>query len=194
MVFIIKNTKTFLIIATLLLLLGGVFSLQTQSVSAQRCYLTTAAGGGYTQVDCPASLNAVAPNCYLAGASVGGVGPFSQTECSRMTGGDNDQQYEASYVESDCQGSSIRAGAEQGSDQHCGILNYLVIFINILSGLVGIVVVGSVIYGGIQYSMSAGDPQKVSAAKSRIRNAIIALLFFVFMYGFLNFLVPGGLI
>lgn len=76
----------------------------------------------------------------------------------------------------------------------CGIIKYLVIFINILSALAGVAIAGSIAYGGIQYSMAGNDPQKVSAAKARIRNAIIALLFFIFGYGFLNFLVPGGLL
>jgi hypothetical protein len=97
-------------------------------------------------------------------------------------------------VESDCQGDNIRAGAAEGTEEHCGILDYLVLFINVLSGLVGIAVVGSIIYGGIQYGSAGSDPQKVSAAKDRIRNAIIALLFFIFMYGFLNYLIPGGVI
>ena len=97
-------------------------------------------------------------------------------------------------VKSDCQGDNIQAGAPEGSEEHCGILDYLVLFINVLSGLVGVVVLGSIIYGGIQYSSAGSDPQKVQAAKNRIRNALIALFFFIFMYGFLNYLVPGGIL
>jgi hypothetical protein len=94
---------------------------------------------------------------------------------------------EPSYIESDCNDSDI-------NQDNCGIVKYLVLFINFLSGIVGIVVVGSIIYGGIQYSTAGSDPQKVSAAKSRIRNAIIALIFFLFMYSLLNYLVPGGVL
>ncbi len=102
------------------------------------------------------------------------------------------------FVKSDCQGQNISGGqpeelpdGEKNPD-HCGILDFLVIFINILSALIGIVIVGSIIYGGIQYSTAGSDPQKVSAAKNRIRNAIIAFIFFLFSYTILNFLVPGG--
>ena len=97
------------------------------------------------------------------------------------------------FIINDCNNVNLEAGAPETSEQHCGILNYIVIAINILSALVGIVVVGSIIYGGIQYSMAGSDPQKISAAKERIRNAIIALLVFIFAYSFLNYLVPGGL-
>lgn len=70
---------------------------------------------------------------------------------------------------------------------------YLNKFINFLAALVGVAVVASIIFGGIQYGSSAGDPAKVTAAKNRIRNAILALLAFLFLYALLNFLVPGGL-
>ncbi|MDQ3123966.1 MAG: hypothetical protein M3Q14_04780 [bacterium] len=95
---------------------------------------------------------------------------------------------------SDCNGTDIRAGLDESDPNHCGILDYLVLFINVLSGIVGVVVVGSIIVSGIQYSSAGSDPQKISAAKDRIRNAIIALAFFIFMYALLNYLVPGGVI
>lgn len=73
------------------------------------------------------------------------------------------------------------------------IEKYLNPFIQLLAALVGVAVVASIIIGGIQYSGSAGDPQRATAAKNRIRNAIIALVTFLFLYALLNFLVPGGL-
>lgn len=78
---------------------------------------------------------------------------------------------------------------------HCDLIQkYINPFINFLAALVGVVVVMSIIIGGIQYSSSAGDPQAASAAKNRIRNAIIALVTFLFLYALLNFLIPGGLV
>ncbi len=79
-------------------------------------------------------------------------------------------------------------------ESNCGIIRYLIVIVNALSALVGLVIVGSIIVGGIQYSSAGSDPQKVQAAKNRIRNAIIALLFYLFGYAFLNFLIPGGLL
>ena len=74
------------------------------------------------------------------------------------------------------------------------ISNYIQPFINFLAAFVGVAVVISIVIGGIQYGSSGGDPQKVTAAKSRIRNSIIALITFVFLLSLLNFLIPGGLL
>lgn len=70
---------------------------------------------------------------------------------------------------------------------------YVVPLINIMAALVGIIVTGSIIYGGIQYASSADDPQKVSQAKSRITNSLIALASFFFLYAFIQWLIPGGI-
>ena len=72
-------------------------------------------------------------------------------------------------------------------------MSYLLLFINVLSGIVGIVVIMMVVVGGIQYSASAGDPQKVNAAKKRIANALLALVAYIFLYAFLQWIVPGGI-
>lgn len=80
------------------------------------------------------------------------------------------------------------------SEANCGITRYLRAFINLLSALVGIVVVMVMVIGGIQYSTSAGDPNAAAAAKKRISNAILALITFAMMYGFLQWIVPGGVL
>lgn len=78
------------------------------------------------------------------------------------------------------------------NDAPCIIDRYVNPFINTFSALAGIAVVASIIYGGIQYSSAGGDSSKVGAAKSRIGKSIGALVFFIFLYAFLNYLVPGG--
>ncbi|MEK7603349.1 MAG: hypothetical protein AAB459_03845 [Patescibacteria group bacterium] len=65
--------------------------------------------------------------------------------------------------------------------------------ISALSAGIGIVIVIMIIVGGIQYSTAGGDSGKVTAAKSRIFNAVLALIAFFFMFGFLQWIVPGGL-
>lgn len=81
---------------------------------------------------------------------------------------------------------------EQLNSSNCAIYGYLLTFINVLSGIVGIVVVLMIITGGIQYASSADDPQKVTAAKKRIFNAIFAIVAYIFLYAFLQWIVPGG--
>lgn len=88
----------------------------------------------------------------------------------------------------DCNDSvSLNAG-------NCAIIRYLTLFTRILSGIVGIVIVIMIIFGGIQYSMATDDPQKIQAARTKITNALLALLVFLFMFAFLQWLVPGGVL
>jgi len=64
--------------------------------------------------------------------------------------------------------------------------------VDFLSVLFGIAVVAAIIYGGIEYASSGGDPSKSAAGKNRIRNALIALVAYVFLLALMNFIIPGG--
>ena len=64
-------------------------------------------------------------------------------------------------------------------------------FIRFLSNGVGLVLVASLIYGGIQYTMARADPQAMNIALTRIRSVFGALLLYVFAYAILNYLIPG---
>ncbi len=90
---------------------------------------------------------------------------------------------------------------DKKADRSCADINncdlikrFIVPFVNFLVAFFGLVLVISIVIGGIQLGTSAGDPQKAAAGKARIRNAVIALAAFVLLYGALNFLIPGGLI
>lgn len=63
-----------------------------------------------------------------------------------------------------------------------------------LAAIVGLVTVISIVVGGIQYASSGDDPQKVQKAKARIFNSILGLLAFFFLYAFLDWILPGGLL
>lgn len=76
---------------------------------------------------------------------------------------------------------------------NCGIIYYINMFINILSAMVGIVVTGVIIWGGIIYSTSKGDPGKISEGKKKIFNGVSSLAMFIFAYAFLQWVVPGGI-
>lgn len=69
----------------------------------------------------------------------------------------------------------------------------IITIINFLSFGVGIAVVGMIVFAGIQYITSGGVPQKIDAARSRITNAVIALVLYIFMYAIIQWLIPGGL-
>ncbi len=57
----------------------------------------------------------------------------------------------------------------------------------------GLIAAISLIMGGIQYSGSVGDAQKVTAAKTRLKMTVIAIVAYAFLYTFLEFLIPGGI-
>ena len=90
-------------------------------------------------------------------------------------------------VQDDCHDPTI-------SKDNCQIVKELLLIINVLSALVGVVVVASIIAGGIQYASAADEPAKLQAAKQRITNALIALAAFIFMFAFLQWVVPGGIL
>lgn len=70
-----------------------------------------------------------------------------------------------------------------------GNLNQVV---NFLAAAVGVIVVAVIILGGIQYTMAGDNPNAVGEARKRITNGLIALVTFIFMYAFLQWLIPGG--
>lgn len=81
----------------------------------------------------------------------------------------------------------------QDPKNNCDLIaDYLNPTIRLLNIVVGIVAVISIGYAGIQYSMAGGDPQKVAQAKSRLRWTVFALVVYAFLYGFIQFLIPGG--
>ncbi len=64
--------------------------------------------------------------------------------------------------------------------------------VNALAAGVGIMVVASIIIGGIQYSVAGDQPGKLEEAKKRITNALLALVAFFLTWAFLEWLIPGG--
>lgn len=64
--------------------------------------------------------------------------------------------------------------------------------VNFLSAGVGVVITIVIIIAGLQYMTSRDNPQAVQASKTRLINAVIALVAFVFIYAFLQWVVPGG--
>ncbi len=76
--------------------------------------------------------------------------------------------------------------------QACLFAKYINPVIAMLSVVVGLVAVIGIIIGAIQFSSSAGDPQKAANGKNHIRNALVGLLAYLLLFALLQFLVPGG--
>jgi hypothetical protein len=74
------------------------------------------------------------------------------------------------------------------------IMDMLFAAIRFLSLGVGLVIVGSLTYAGIQYTGSRGEPAAHAQAVKRIQANVYALLLFIFAYAIVNYLVPGALL
>ena len=102
-------------------------------------------------------------------------------------------------ISSNCQSSAVANStnvdtAEVNTCLHDSpIVKDLNVLVDFLSGVVGVAVVGTIVFGGIQYAAAGDNPQSVSAAKKRITNGLIALLGFIFAFALLQWLIPGGI-
>ena len=96
-------------------------------------------------------------------------------------------------------GRCIGAPVGQASDKaatcnNCAaqVYQYVNAFVDLLSAVAALVATISIVIGGIQYTSSSDDPQKVSKAKKRITDAITAIIAFLLLWAFLQWLIPGG--
>jgi len=78
------------------------------------------------------------------------------------------------------------------SAYHNPVLDGIFAIIQFLSDGVGIVVVASVIVGGIQFSLARDNPEAAARARGRIQTSLLALLIYIFAYAILNYLIPAG--
>lgn len=72
------------------------------------------------------------------------------------------------------------------------ILDAAFAFIRFLSYGVGLVIVASMVYAGVQYIGSRGDPNANAQAVKRIQSNVTALLIFAFAFAIVNYVVPGA--
>ncbi len=65
--------------------------------------------------------------------------------------------------------------------------------VDLMAAVTGIVIVLSIIIGGIQYMTARDNSSQVAAAKNRILMSVLSLVLFIFAYTILQWLVPGGI-
>lgn len=123
------------------------------------------------------------PSQVKSSGSGGGSGGQSTPDCTKGGGYccGSDPQVQTS-VDFGCKG--------QGNP----ILDMTFGIIRFLSAGVGIVIVGSMVVAGIQYTSARGDPNASAKAKGRIQSNVIALLIFIFAYAILNYVIPGAVL
>lgn len=86
---------------------------------------------------------------------------------------------------------ALKCAANPDSDECDLVKKYLDPFIVFLSALVAVAVVIGIVSGALRYITASDDPQAVAAARKQIRGAIIALVAYIFLYAFMQWLVPG---
>lgn len=72
------------------------------------------------------------------------------------------------------------------------VASLLKMAVNILYAVVGILAVVMFVVAGIIYATAGEQADKVSLAKTIMKNTTIGILLYVFLTIILNFLVPGG--
>lgn len=73
--------------------------------------------------------------------------------------------------------------------QDTSLETYIQTIINVLLGLIGVVAVIMLIYGGFRYVLSAGNEKATSAAKDTILFAIIGIVVAVLAFAIVNFVI-----
>lgn len=185
--FRLKYKILFLFMAPLfLLLLPGVNKISAAD-SAPRCYYENQMTSGSSENDGekPCGSNQLDSNynykpnlCYIVGIRGPGL-DIREVSCSDPRFGDK--------FEVDCK-------EENPSVQNCGIIRRIRDIINVLSALVGIIAVIMLTVWGIQYTASRDNPQMVASARLHILQTVLAVVMYLFVYAFLQWLIPGGLL
>ena len=91
-----------------------------------------------------------------------------------------------------CETGNAEACLKSGAPSE--IMKFILMVIRFLAASVFVIAVIMLIAGGIQYMTANGNPQSVAKAKTKITDVFIGLLAFIFLWAFLEWLVPGGIL
>lgn len=184
---------------------------QTATAAPVGCYRELP-NGSYVESDC--LQGNPAPQCELTTTNANGSSSTNRVDCGTIEvisatpnadaqelklsfNGDAELDNEVYCGKGDKQ---VRISFDIGclgnayeGDEYNPVLDMMFALLRFVSTGVGLIVIGSIIWAGIQYSASRGNPQMTEAAIKRVANSMIALLLYVFSFAILNFLVPGGL-
>lgn len=87
--------------------------------------------------------------------------------------------------------ADVKEAAGCNIDKDYNIANPIQDVLNVVLGLVGVIAVGIVIYGGILYMKSAGDTAKVMQGRRAIIGGIVGLLIALLAFAIVNFVIQG---
>lgn len=177
---------------------SNVWALQEYTIGSQQCNnaqnLSTNKGDpGAVGSSIADATGTAIPGSHSSGAATGGT---QASDSGSSSLGAAAGQAGADAADAQKQQITNCKKSDGTSSKNCladnPLIQELVKIFNLLSALVGIVVIGVIIFGGIQYSASHGDPQAVAQARKRITNAVLALIAYLFFFALLQYLIPGG--
>lgn len=119
----------------------------------------------------------------VLGMSIAGMTPVAQAAGNKNCGVDT---------------SIITCPSDTNNDKNADVTKnatwaLLIMALNILTVGVGIVSVGAIVYASILYTSAADNAAQLQKAKDVIKNTVIGLIFYGFMYLIINYITPGGL-
>lgn len=88
---------------------------------------------------------------------------------------------------------SVRVCAAAGDACDKFINKYIEPFILLFTASIGVLAIISYIMAAIQYSSAGSEPSGVAKAKDRAFKTTLGLIAYLFLFAFLNYLIPGGL-
>jgi hypothetical protein len=97
-----------------------------------------------------------------------------------------------SYVSADAKSEITKGFNNVGGDTDTRrVETSLKTVVNVMLYIIGAISVIMIVYGGIRYTISAGDSTKVTAAKNTIMYAVVGLLVALFAYAIVNFVLTN---
>jgi hypothetical protein len=87
-----------------------------------------------------------------------------------------------------CTGTSTDAGGSASPIIALGL-----VLVSWVTALVGVGVVGGIVYGGFLYLTAQDNSGQTQKGVTIIVNSVVALIVWVFAYALINFIIPGGL-
>ena len=100
-----------------------------------------------------------------------------------------------------CPAGSLRENQDVKSISECNIaqehagsnnlMDTINIAINVVLGVLGLLAVIVIIYGGFMYTTSAGDATKIKKAKDTIMYGVVGLVIALLAYAIVNFVVSS---
>lgn len=175
------KSKTQLILAMLVMIIGVAFA-GTRSATALSPVTQFAKAGDV--------CTRAGDDGALVNGKLNAQGECDVTISSSRTPGNPDVNY--------C-GDKDKNAVVTGMDFGCkhkgnAVLDLTFAIIRFLTLGVGVVVIGSMVFAGIQYTASRGDPNATGQALKRIASSAGALVLFMFIYAILNWVVPNTLL